>query len=128
MKLKDDGEELIKLITGISLNTNICFSLLIIYWESAENTLSESTIKHLLKLNRISKNYSSVIERIDLMNLTEESPHKCLEDKLSEISHSYVYKLTERENMIKHFVRKGHWPAFTHVALNYKLQRTLIKR
>ncbi|CAI4343147.1 CPI_1c_G0010190.mRNA.1.CDS.1 [Saccharomyces cerevisiae] len=96
MKLKDDGEELIKLITGISLNTNICFSLLIIYWESAENTLSESTIKHLLKLNRISKNYSSVIERIDLMNLTEESPHKCLEDKLSEISHSYVYKLTER--------------------------------
>lgn len=96
MKLKDDGEELIKLITGVSLNTNMCFSLLIIYWESAENTLSESTIKQSLKLNRISKNYSSVVERIDLMNLTEESPHKCLEDKLYEISQSYVYKLTER--------------------------------
>ncbi|QID83493.1 actin cytoskeleton and mitosis protein [Saccharomyces pastorianus] len=96
MKLKDDGEELIKLITGVSLNTNICFCLLIIYWESAENTLSEGTIKQSLKLNRISKNYNSVIERIDLMNLTEESPHKCLEEKLSEISQSYIYYLTER--------------------------------
>lgn len=96
MKLKDDGEELIKLITGVSLNTNICFCLLIIYWESAENTLSESTIKQSLKLNRISKNYNSVIERIDLMNLTEEYPHKCLEDKLFEISQSYLFKLTER--------------------------------
>ncbi|CAI6797376.1 AIF_HP2_G0052290.mRNA.1.CDS.1 [Saccharomyces cerevisiae] len=36
MKLKDDGEELIKANHCISLNTNICFSLLIIYWESAE--------------------------------------------------------------------------------------------
>lgn len=106
MKLKDDGEELIKLITGVSLNTNICFCLLIIYWESAENTLSETTIKQSLKLNRISKNYSSVIERIDLMNLTEEFPHKCLEDKLSEISQSYVYKLTERGNYNKTLSQK----------------------
>ncbi|CAI6797289.1 AIF_HP2_G0052280.mRNA.1.CDS.1 [Saccharomyces cerevisiae] len=62
------------------------------------------------------------------MNLTEESPHKCLEDKLSEISHSYVQ--VDRKGKYDKTLRQKRSLAGIHSRSTptYKLQRTLIKR
>ncbi|SJM87896.1 related to Nuclear mRNA export protein SAC3 [Zygosaccharomyces bailii] len=96
LKLQQDGEELIKLITGISLNTNICFSLLVVYWESAETPLAESVVSKCLKLNRICKGFSSVLEQIEVVNINSHMPHKVLEKGLIEIANNYEPKLTDR--------------------------------
>ncbi|EDO19333.1 hypothetical protein Kpol_1036p78, partial [Vanderwaltozyma polyspora DSM 70294] len=96
LKLQQDGEELIKLITGISLNTNISASILIVYWESSETILDNGTISKYLKLNRIAKNFSSVISDIIVTNLVDVSPHETLELGLKQVSSSYKFNYTER--------------------------------
>lgn len=96
MKLQQDGEELIKLITGISLNTNICFSVMLLYWESAETPLTESTINKCLKINRIAKSYNSIIQDIRIINITGSSPDMELENGLRQIAGSFHFKLTDR--------------------------------
>lgn len=96
MKLQQDGEELIKLITGVSLNTNMCFSVLLLYWESAETPLSESAIYKCLKINRISKSYNSVIQDIRMINITGNAPELELENGLRQIAETFQFKLTDR--------------------------------
>ena len=96
MKLQQDGEDLIKLVTGIAMNTNINFNLLIIYWESSETQLKDSTISKLLKLNRIDRNFSEVLENIGFVKINEVNPGVSLEKGLKRISQSYEYKLTDR--------------------------------
>lgn len=96
MKLQQDGEDLIKLVTGISLNTNIMFSILILYWESTETPLSDSTIFKCLKLNRISKSFSSVLQNISIITISGNSPHEELKEGLIKITQNYNYALTER--------------------------------
>lgn len=96
MKLQQDGEELIKLVTGISLNTNICFNLLILYWESTETPLSDAVIFKRLKLNRISKAFSSVLQDIIFINITGNAPYEELKKGLIQAADRYTYKLTER--------------------------------
>lgn len=96
MKLQQDGEELIKLVTGVSLNTNLCFDLVILYWESTETPLDDSTICKYLKLNRISKSFNSVIENLSFININGNAPHKELQKGLEHVSHRYKFKLTDR--------------------------------
>ncbi|GAV55276.1 hypothetical protein ZYGR_0AS06000 [Zygosaccharomyces rouxii] len=96
LKLQQDGEELIKLITGISLNTNICFNLLVVYWESAETPLDGGVVSKCLKLNRIAKSFSSVLEQIGTININSNDPHEVLENGLIGIAAQYRMKLTDR--------------------------------
>lgn len=96
LKLQQDGEELIKLITGISLNTNICFNLLVIYWESAETPLDGAVISKSLKLNRIAKSFSSVLEHIEIININSNDPHQALGNGLARIASQYRLRLTDR--------------------------------
>lgn len=96
MKLRQDGEELIKLITGISLNTNICFSIMLLYWESAETPLHESTIYKCLKINRILKGYNGVIQDIKIVNITGSAPEKELENGLKQTAERFQFRLTDR--------------------------------
>lgn len=96
MKLQQDGEELIKLVTGVALNSNINFNLLIIYWESSETQLADSTISKLLKLNRIDTNFSGVLENVGFAKITDKYPDKSLEKGLTRISQCFRYKLTDR--------------------------------
>ncbi|QLG74485.1 hypothetical protein HG535_0G03680 [Zygotorulaspora mrakii] len=96
MKLQQDGEELIKLATGISLNTNVNFSILILYWESTETPLSDATIFRCLKLNRISKSFCGILEDINIVAISGNSPHAELERVLKQVANRFRYKLTER--------------------------------
>ncbi|CCF56880.1 hypothetical protein KAFR_0B05840 [Kazachstania africana CBS 2517] len=96
MKIQQDGEELIKLMTEISLNTNICFNLLIVYWESSETSLDHNAIFKYLKINRIVKSLSGILDNIGFVNISSSSPHKSLEEGLKKMSSTFTYKLTER--------------------------------
>ncbi|SMN21077.1 similar to Saccharomyces cerevisiae YDR159W SAC3 Nuclear pore-associated protein [Maudiozyma saulgeensis] len=96
MKLKQDGEDLIKLVTGVTLNTNTNFNLLLIYWESSETQLSDAAIAKHLKLNRIDRNFSGVLENIGFVKVNERNPDVSLERGLIKISESFRYKLTDR--------------------------------
>lgn len=96
MKLQQDGEELIKVVTGISLNTNICFELVILYWESTETPLSDLVIHKYLKLNRISRSFGSVIQSSSIININENEPHEELRRGLEQVSCRYRFKLTDR--------------------------------
>ncbi|QLQ82357.1 hypothetical protein HG537_0H01180 [Torulaspora globosa] len=96
MKLRQDGEELIKLVTGISLNTNICFSIMLLYWESTETPLHDSTIYKCLKINRILKAYNGVIQDIKIVNITGSAPEKELENGLKQMAERFQFKLTDR--------------------------------
>lgn len=96
LKLKQDGEELIKLVTGISLNSNICFSILIVYWDSTETPLDDTTISKYLKLVRISKNFSSVINNVVVTNMVGTAPQETLERGLVQVADNFTYRLTER--------------------------------
>ncbi|QLL31949.1 hypothetical protein HG536_0C01160 [Torulaspora globosa] len=96
MKLRQDGEELIKLITGISLNTNICFSIMLLYWESAETPLHDSTIYKCLRINRILKGYNSVIQDVKIVNITGSAPEKELENALKQMAERFQFRLTDR--------------------------------
>ncbi|CAB4255672.1 similar to Saccharomyces cerevisiae YDR159W SAC3 Nuclear pore-associated protein [Maudiozyma barnettii] len=96
MKLKQDGEDLIKLITGVALNTNTNFNLLLIYWESSETQLSDSTISKHLKLNRIDRNFNGILENIGFVKVNEKNPDISVKKGLVKISESFQYKLTDR--------------------------------
>lgn len=96
MKLQHDGEELIKLVTGISLNTNICFNLLILYWESAETPLNELVIQKYLKLNRITRSFNSVLQSVCVININGNAPHRELQKALEQTSQQYQLRLTDR--------------------------------
>lgn len=96
LKLQQDGEELIKLITGISLNTNICFTLLVVYWESAETPLDGTVVSKCLKLNRIAKSFSGVLEHIRTININSNDPHEVLKNGLVGIATRYRLRLTDR--------------------------------
>ncbi|GAV50369.1 hypothetical protein ZYGR_0U02250 [Zygosaccharomyces rouxii] len=106
LKLQQDGEELIKLVTGISLNTNICFNLLVVYWESAETPLDEPIVSKCLKLNRIAKSFSSVLEHIGTVNINSHNPHEVLENGLVGIAAQYRLKLTDRGRYNKNLKEK----------------------
>ncbi|KAG0664192.1 hypothetical protein C6P45_000677 [Maudiozyma exigua] len=96
MKLQQDGEDLIKLVTGITLNTNINFNLLLIYWESSETKLPDSAIAKYLKLSRIDRNFNGILDNIGFVKVNEDSPDASLERGLVKISQSFQYKLTDR--------------------------------
>ena len=106
MKLQQDGEDLIKLVTGITLNTNINFNLLLIYWESSETKLSDSTISKYLRLSRIDRNFSGVLENIGFVKVNEDSPDASLERGLVKISQSFQYKLTDRGKYHESLINK----------------------
>lgn len=106
LKLQQDGEELIKLITGISLNSDICFSLLVVYWESAENPLAPDVVSKCLKLNRIAKSFSGVLEQIGIVNINSYMPHKALENGLVDIANQYKPRLTDRGRYNRHLREK----------------------
>ena len=106
MKLQQDGEDLIKLVTGITLNTNINFNLLLIYWESSETKLPDSTISKYLRLSRIDRNFSGVLENIGFVKVNEDSPDASLERGLIKISQSFQYKLTDRGKYHESLINK----------------------
>lgn len=96
LKLTSDGEDLTRLLTGISLNTNIRFSLLITFWDSAENSLSHDSISKLLQIKKISENFSSLINDIIIVRINDKNPHKTLLKGLIKISDNFKFALTER--------------------------------
>lgn len=96
MKLKQDGESLIKLIGKISLQSDIKFTILILYWESAHNCLDENTISQCLKLQKITKHFSSILHDIVIVNIGGEDPDKALEYAIERSAKLFQYKLTSR--------------------------------
>ncbi|CUS24087.1 LAQU0S13e02982g1_1 [Lachancea quebecensis] len=96
LKLKQDGEKLIELTHGIALNTSYKFSILIVYWESAENPLPNDEISKYLKLNKISKIFAATLDTVEVVKLTGDAPHKVLESSLSKVAHLATLELTER--------------------------------
>ncbi|KAM3160918.1 Nuclear mRNA export factor [Lachancea thermotolerans] len=96
LKLKQDGEKLIELAHGIALNTNYRFSILIIYWESAENPLLNDEISKYLKLNKISRVFAAALDSVEVVKLTGDAPHKVLESSLDKVARHTNLELTER--------------------------------
>ncbi|CCD26980.1 Sac3p NDAI_0J00880 [Naumovozyma dairenensis CBS 421] len=104
MKLKQDGENLSKLLAMLSRNNNISFNILFLYWESAETPLADDLISKYLKLDRIKKIYGNNIEESVLVRVTDNAPCKMLERGLVFCSQNFKYKLTEigkRTKMLK---------------------------
>ncbi|CCK68173.1 Sac3p KNAG_0A05060 [Huiozyma naganishii CBS 8797] len=96
MKLQKDGEELIKLITKVSMNTKFCFNLLMIYWESSKTAIASSKISKYLKLSRIERSFNSVLLNIGFVSISDLSPHKVLENGLRRMAGDFEYKLSAR--------------------------------
>lgn len=96
MKLKQDGERLIELAHGITLNTNYKFSILVVYWESAENPLPTSEIAKFLKIDKITRVFAAVLKNVDIVKLTSDCPHKALEDYMAHAASVSDLELTER--------------------------------
>lgn len=96
LKLQKDGEELIKLISNISARSEICFNLLIVYWDSMETVISPSKIARFLKLNRIEKSFNDVLLNIGFIKVTSNSPQKSLEEGLKRMARDFKCQLTER--------------------------------
>ena len=96
MKMQQDGEELVRLITDVSLNNNIHFNLLVIYWESSDTHLTDSKIAKLLRLNRIDRSFGNILDNIGFIKITSDSPDKSLEQGLIRMSKSFEYKVAER--------------------------------
>ncbi|CCE62228.1 hypothetical protein TPHA_0C00720 [Tetrapisispora phaffii CBS 4417] len=96
LKLKQDGEDLVKLASKISISTNIKFSILIVYWESLETTFSENDITKFLKLPRISKSFESVLADIVVTRISNNFPEESLRRGLCEISSKYSFQYTEK--------------------------------
>ncbi|SCW04172.1 LAFE_0H07668g1_1 [Lachancea fermentati] len=96
LKLKQDGEKLIELVHGAALNTNFKFSVLIVYWESAENPLSTDEIVKFLKINKIAKIFSTVINDIEIVKMASNDPHQTLVNGVSKIASTFKFELTER--------------------------------
>lgn len=130
MKLKQDGEALIKLIGNISLQTDIKFTVLILYWESADNCLSEDTISHCLKLQKLTKHFSSILHDIVIVNIGGEEPDKALEYAIERSANLFEYKLTSRGEYHKRLHNVEKTPTSVADTLNTKrldakLRRTL---
>ncbi|CEP61412.1 Sac3p LALA0_S03e02278g [Lachancea lanzarotensis] len=98
VKLKQDGEKLIELIHAIALHTNYKVSIVVLYWESTENPLSDKQISRLLKLDRISEIFAAALKNVHLVKLAGDSPHRILEENLAKIAESSNLELTERGN------------------------------
>lgn len=95
LKIQMDGEKLIKLIQRASLNTNISFSLLILFWQSMESPMEERDICKLLKLNRIQKSYTN-LQNIVILNIADDAPDKALTVGLHHIAQGFQFKFTEK--------------------------------
>ncbi|SCV04575.1 LAMI_0H17238g1_1 [Lachancea mirantina] len=111
LKLKQDGERLIELIHGVALKANYVFSLMIVYWESAENPLSIKKIMELLRLNKIAEGFAPVLADIEIVRMSGTSPHAALAKGLTSIANSFTLKLTERGKYKKGTNHRRHTPA-----------------
>lgn len=96
LKLQKDGEELIKLINNVSARSEVCFNILIVYWDSTGTVVSSNDITRFLKLNRIEKSFNDVLLNIGFIKVTGDSPHKSLEDGLQRMARDFKCQLTER--------------------------------
>ena len=96
LKLQKDGEELIKLISNVSVRSEVCFNLLIVYWDSMETMLSSNNIARFLKLNRIEKSFNDVLLNIGFIKVTSNCPQKSLEEGLKRMARDFKCQLTER--------------------------------
>lgn len=76
MKLKSDGEVLVKMISDIAAKANIKFTILVLYWDSQETPFSEDLISQYLKLKRITKHFSSLLQDIIIVNIGGKDPIK----------------------------------------------------
>ncbi|CAG58655.1 uncharacterized protein GVI51_E00891 [Nakaseomyces glabratus] len=96
MKLKSDGEVLVKMISDIAAKANIKFTILVLYWDSQETPFSEDLISQYLKLKRITKHFSSLLQDIIIVNIGGKDPHKALEYSIETCGDLFTYKLTGR--------------------------------
>ncbi|CCH58203.1 hypothetical protein TBLA_0A04070 [Henningerozyma blattae CBS 6284] len=96
LKLKQDGEDMIKLMTDIAVNTNIKFDILVVYWDSNDIQLSDKRLSKLLQLGKVSKNFRVCLNNIIIVRIGETDPHNILLHGLNQISTSFKYSLTDK--------------------------------
>lgn len=107
LKLQKDGEELIKVITSASLQSEICFNILIIYWDSSETKITSSNIARYLKLNRIEKSFSDVVLDIGFVKITDSSPQTSLEYGLNKMANEFRFTLTEKGQYLSKMLKRA---------------------
>lgn len=124
LKLQKDGEELIKLITNASLQSETCFNILIIYWDSSETKINSGSIARYLKLNRIEKSFNDIVLNIGFVKITDSSPHKSLEYGLNKMANDFKFTLTEKGQYLFKMLRK---PSYIEHSLSSKELKTTQK-
>ncbi|AET39299.1 Sac3p Ecym_4232 [Eremothecium cymbalariae DBVPG len=107
MKMKQDGEKLIELVHGIALNTNYRFSLLIVFWVSAENPWDDNVIAKYLKLNTIARLFGTIIQSIELCKMNNDRPDEILLRGLVKIAENFRFELTERGAYNRSIMRRN---------------------
>ncbi|SCV00693.1 LAME_0G11386g1_1 [Lachancea meyersii CBS 8951] len=124
VKLKQDGEKLIELVHGVALNTNFKVSIMVVYWESTENPLSDGRISKLLKLDRISEIFGAALKSVQIVKLAGDSPHRTLEQHLAKVAESVSLELTKRGSCNLSLLARSSQASSTTPA-NYKTAREI---
>ncbi|AMD18989.1 HBR088Wp [Eremothecium sinecaudum] len=107
MRLKQDGEKLVELVHGISLNTDYKFCILLVYWSSTGSHWSDRDIAKYLKLNTIRKLFGSVIQSIEIAMMNNDRPDETLVKSLVTIADKFKFQLTERGEYNKSILKRN---------------------